>query len=405
MAKTRSLSALSVLLVCLAGLVGCGSGANTAAASCDAPGVTANEVKVGLLIPDTGGGSDPLRPARAGVAARLAAQNAAGGVNGRRLVYQWRDDQGLTSTNLVASRELVEQQNVFGVIEMTAVASGGADYLNARGVPVVGIAVEPVWSKYRNMFSASYPEGAVDTFGRYVKAHGGTKAMVLSTRIAAEFTNNAALQRKISFEAADIPVTMVSVDDPPTPDQIDQVVQRMLTEDIDTLSASISTEDLAPIMAAASSLGVPLKVVLSGAEAVSSSLLQRYGPQIAGLTTSGPLLPTQVRTSASDAYHSAMAAYSPDLQDPDQTLALVGYIDADIFIRGLQAAGPCPTRQSFITGLRAVKNYTAGGLNSAIDFERDFGKAAECVAFTRVNSTGTGLDLVDPTFCGHRLPT
>ncbi|CAO5253911.1 ABC transporter substrate-binding protein [Frankia sp. AgKG'84/4] len=338
------------------------------------------------------------------MAARLAAQNAAGGVNGRRIVYQWRDDQGLASTNLVASRELVEQQNVFGLLEMTAAASGGADYLNARGVPVVGIAVEPVWSKHRNMFSSSYPEGAVDTFGRYVKAHDGAKAMVLSTRIAAEFSSDAALQRKISFEAAGIPVTMATVDDPPTPDQIDQIVHRMLADNIDTLSASISTEDLVPIMIAANRLGVPLKVVLSGAEAASPSLLQQYGAQIAGLTTSGPLLPTQIKTPASDRYHRAMAAYSPDLQDPDQTLAVIGYIDADIFIRGLQAAGPCPTRQSFITGLRAVKNYTADGLNSAIDFEGDFGKAAECVVFTAVNSTGTGLDVVDPNFCGHRLP-
>ncbi|MCK9898345.1 ABC transporter substrate-binding protein [Frankia sp. AgB32] len=405
MVTGRSLSALSVLLVCLAGLAGCGSGKNTAAAaSCDAPGVTANEVKVGLLIPDTGVGADSLRPGRAGVAARFAVQNAAGGVNGRRIDYQWRDDQGLPTTNLVVSRELVEQENVFGVLEMTAVAAGGADYLAAQGVPVVGIAVQPVWSKYRNMFSASYNDGAVDTFGRYVKAHGGTKAVVLSTRIAAGFSSDAALQKKASFEAAGIPVTMATIDESPTPQQIDQVARQILAANIDTISGSISTEDTALIMIAARRLGAPLKVVLSGADAVSTGMLQRYGAQIAGLTTAGSILPIQIKSPASDAYHAAMAEYSPDLQDPDQTVGLVGYVDADIFIRGLQAAGPCPTRKSFIAGLRAVKNYTAGGLVSAVDFDRDFGRTAVCAAFTAVNSAGTGLDVVDPNYCGQRLP-
>ncbi|CAO5253918.1 hypothetical protein FAGKG844_640014 [Frankia sp. AgKG'84/4] len=61
--RTRSLLALSVLVVCLASLAGCGSGANTSAASCDTPGVSADEVKLGLMIPDTGGGSDPPVPA------------------------------------------------------------------------------------------------------------------------------------------------------------------------------------------------------------------------------------------------------------------------------------------------------------------------------------------------------
>ncbi|MCK9898346.1 ABC transporter substrate-binding protein [Frankia sp. AgB32] len=80
---------------------------------------------------------------------------------------------------------------------------------------------------------------------------------------------------------------------------------------------------------------------------------------------------------------------APEQRDSKQTLAFVGYIVAGMFIRGLQAAGKCPTRQNFIAGLRTVKNYPAGDLISAVDLERDFGRVAECYAFVSVNNTGS----------------
>jgi Periplasmic binding protein len=39
-----------------------------------------------------------------------------------------------------------------------------------------------------------------------------------------------------------------------------------------------------------------------------------------------------------------------------------GYLTADLMIKGLEVAGANPTRQSFITNLRQVTGYTAGGL-------------------------------------------
>jgi hypothetical protein len=47
--------------------------------------------------------------------------------------------------------------------------------------------------------------------------------------------------------------------------------------------------------------------------------------------------------------------------DPDNGI-YIGYIMADLMIRGLQAAGHNPTRPSFITNLHKVKDYDAGGL-------------------------------------------
>jgi len=49
---------------------------------------------------------------------------------------------------------------------------------------------------------------------------------------------------------------------------------------------------------------------------------------------------------------------------------MLAYIATDLFVRGLQEAGPSPTRESFITNLGRVPNYDAGGLIEPVDLAR-----------------------------------
>ncbi|MCM3883255.1 hypothetical protein [Frankia sp. R82] len=74
-----------------------------------------------------------------------------------------------------------------------------------------------------------------------------------------------------------------------------------------------------------------------------------------------------------------------------------------MMIRGLRAAGPYPTRAGFITGLRAVKGYTAGGLTPPVTFEQDFGKPSVCYPLIGINATGTGVDAISNSFCDEHL--
>jgi hypothetical protein len=48
--------------------------------------------------------------------------------------------------------------------------------------------------------------------------------------------------------------------------------------------------------------------------------------------------------------------------NPYATYGPIGYLGADLFIRGLKEAGKCPTRALFIDNLRKVTNYNGGGL-------------------------------------------
>ncbi|MEX5713148.1 ABC transporter substrate-binding protein [Parafrankia sp. FMc6] len=157
---------------------------------------------------------------------------------------------------------------------------------------------------------------------------------------------------------------------------IGRVVRQMLADNIDTLVSAVDISHLAPLVAAARQAGVPLKVILSGS-AVNAEVLGRYGPLLAGVTSFSRTIPFQAKSPSLDAYRAAVAQYAPQLTDPDQTVALTSFVIADMLIRGLEEAGECPTRQSFIDGLRAVDDYDAGGLISRTDIDGDFGRTGE----------------------------
>ncbi|MCM3884379.1 ABC transporter substrate-binding protein [Frankia sp. R82] len=406
--KVRSLSALPVALLCLVPLAACHSGAATSASGCDGPGVSKNEVRVGLIYPDTGALARTFLPVRSGLNARLGAVNESGGVNGRQIHYTWSDDRGRPDSNAVVSRELVEKGQNFAAIEATAVSAGGAAYLAENNIPVVGIAAEPAWTQYRNMFTYQLAQNAapvtdaVTTFGKYARAQGGTRALLVSDPAGLGISDGIARQMRGSLESAGISVLSAPADESPSDRQVADIVRLVNTNQVDVLTSPLTIASFARIVAAVRQSGARPKVILSDNQPPNAVLLQQYGPLLAGLTTY-IIQPPDPGSPSAAAYTAAITRFAPELGDKQDALAEIGYILGDMVIRGLEAAGPCPTRQSFITGLRAVKNYTAGGLIPGVDFERDFGRVPVCYPFTAVNATGTGLTVVSPSFCGERI--
>ena len=100
-----------------------------------------------------------------------------------------------------------------------------------------------------------------------------------------------------------------------------------------------------------------------------------------------------------------MTRYAPQIQPPNQQSAVDGWLTADTFIRGLQAAGPCPTRSAFISGLRAVHDYDAGGLlPKPVDFSTNLGRLSPCFEFVRISDDGHSFIPLRPSLrCGNQL--
>jgi len=414
----RRAAVVSVVTAMLA--AGCASsgseGGGSTVASCNTPGFTDDSIQLGFVYPDTGAGASSLTAAKGGFIARIEEANAAGGIDGRKLEYTWRDDSSVPAQNLEAVRDLVENQKVFGLVEASIAAQQGADYLLQQGVPATGVPAEPFWSdhKYRNMFAYAYvfTDGpSVSTFGDFAKAQGGTKAAIIQNDVTSS-GNDIGSKIGASLTSAGLPLANGHFIYNPSVTNPVQLGQQLKQAGVDVVSAAFAGSDLAEVIRGIREAGTPVKVILAPS-GYDKSLVNKYGQTISGLTAAVNYVPFEIGGAAHQKYLAAMSSYSPELQPPDQELALVTYILTDEFIYGLQKAGPCPTRAQFIDTLRASK-YDAGGLlPGPVDLTKDWGQTATCYTFMRVNAAGTGFEVVaNPAgtdaasrnrWCGHRL--
>jgi ABC-type branched-subunit amino acid transport system substrate-binding protein len=94
-----------------------GGAVNTAAATCNSPGVTASIITIGDLLPLSGAGVTQRAGWDDGVKARFAAQNDAGGINKRTVSVVTDDDKSTASGSLDSGKDLVENKNVFSILE------------------------------------------------------------------------------------------------------------------------------------------------------------------------------------------------------------------------------------------------------------------------------------------------
>lgn len=396
-----------VVVAAAVGLAGCSAGGGRPAASasrCSGPGVRPGEVNLGVIFPNSGTNASTFAAYRAGVEARLGVANASGGVGGRKITYHWADDGGSPSGNLTAAQELV-RQDVFSVMEISTATAGGAAWLHERQVPMVGTGVDPVWSTYRNMFSASYLVAlgpSISTWGDYIKTHGGRRAALLhsdldpgSRIIFSQFSG--------SLKAAGIAIDPIEAETKST-SPADVVAQIARNHD-DVITGSVDPVLFAQIaMGAKQTLPGQMKVIFS-LIGYDKAFLNAFGKGLAGMSTLISYTPFEERTVPLQKFLDAMVLYSPQLQPAENEIALTGWIDADMTLTGLAAAGPCPTRTSFMTGLRNTTHYDAGGiLVKPVNFKTNFGQLSPCYVFVHIGPTGTTWKVDTPApRCGRAL--
>jgi branched-chain amino acid transport system substrate-binding protein len=376
----------------------------TAGAGCQSPGVTADQVRLGLLYPDTGNAASLFLPFRAGVDARLGIANDTGGVHGRRVVYSWRDDESRTSANLSAAHSLVDTDHVFGIIESTSAASGSAAFLNSREIPVTGTSLDAAWTMYKNMFSYSniIADGpSITTWGDFVAARGGHRAVLAQTSFS---TTSLSFARELTASLGNARIPVVDTLDVAGPIDVTEVGRRIKSSGADVLVGAVTGASFGQIVVAARLAGVNLRVILSPT-GYDQTLLRLFGPILADVYLFVDYLPFEMNTPAHQTFLQAMPKYAPQMQPPNQQAALSGWISADMFLRGLQAAGGCPTRAGMISALRAVRGYDAGGLlPGPIDFTAGFGQLNLCYTFLQVSSDAKRFEVVPPApKCGSRI--
>jgi branched-chain amino acid transport system substrate-binding protein len=119
------------------------------------PGITDTDIKVGAIYPQSGplGASGFFQQIIDGIQVRFAAANAAKETGNRKLTLVPKDDAGDNSRNLAAATDLTEQEKVFAVLAESSAGDASAEYLNSKGMPVVGWQLGlPMYGKYPNVF-------------------------------------------------------------------------------------------------------------------------------------------------------------------------------------------------------------------------------------------------------------
>ncbi|MBL7492408.1 ABC transporter substrate-binding protein [Frankia sp. AgB1.9] len=413
--RRRHLAAVAVCTVAASlALAGCTKSGQGAAASCDSPGVSPTEVHVGLIYPDSGAIAPGFRAARSGTEARVAVANAAGGVNGRKIVLDWHDDEGSTSGFAVAASDLLTQNKDFGLIAQSISVGSTAQQLDKQGIPVTGLPGESVWTEHRNMFTFGFTFGStqsasssVTTFGLYAHRFNATRAAIVYNDTLSQSATALVQLFRESLQSQGIAVADPIVYNP-TVTNPGKVVTQIRASRADSLISILSADDFLPIYTAARQSGLTFKVALA-TSGYDAQLLSSQGASMAGMSILTPHIPFSVDSTALRDYKAAMSEYAPELDQPTNEVALGAYITTDEFLRGLALAGACPTRAAFITNLRALKSYDAGGLIPVTDLSR-FGEPNLCYSFVRVNDAGTAFEVVpsvgapDPNeWCGTRL--
>jgi branched-chain amino acid transport system substrate-binding protein len=172
----KHLARLTVAIAVMGGIVTItGAGAPTPASAASQP------ITIALITSLTGAAAPEYSDSPAGFRARIALQNARGGVNGHKIVGLVIDDQTSPTTVATAVQDAISK-GALGIVANSALFFAAAKYPQQAGIPVTGnFSDGPEWGEqpYTNMFASDdgsvNPKYPVNTgAGLFLKQHGGT---------------------------------------------------------------------------------------------------------------------------------------------------------------------------------------------------------------------------------------
>lgn len=377
--------------------------------SCDdVTGVGDDDIKVGVLVPSSGPLSTSFAAMRDGIEARVNLANDKGETGSRKITLVEKDDASDPARNLTAAQELVEQDQVFGIIENSPNAFSSAKYLNQNDVPVVGWHLGlKEFGIYPNMFgwrNSTTPDPAGTYTTRNVdvlKALGAKKIALVGTNVAnsATFIDQIADAIKLSKKSG-LKVVYQTTDIPPDRREFGDVVQQIKDSGADGMYTGMDLQANAALSAQLSQAGVDMKAIIfpGGYDTRVLGL-----PGVEGAYFGVEFIPFEQNTPSYQEYAAEMA--KTDKFATGQ-VPYIGWLSADAFIEGIKAAGvKCPTPEAFINNLRLVDDYDANGAFTPVDFRKIFGRPFYCVYYVRVVNKAFEQQFDGKPFCATGLIT
>ena len=375
------------IAIAVTGLVSTGALAGVAGAQADAPGVTDDTVKLGYIHSETGVASPTHKNAGKSCQARIDAQNAKGGVHGRQIDVEIIDDQS-SAANLTAAQDLVQNRDVFAVINNSAFAFLSWRFLLENDVPLIGGGFDGTYygeEGNENIISGLGNGAPVngltyDTVTKVMKKEGASKVASVAYSVSPSSTASAEATQEYAAPAQDLePVYLNTTLEFGTKD-VGPIVLGIKNSGADALYLPLDNDTNFAIVQGLVQNGVRMKANVL-ATGYSQDLLDQ--PIVDVMTPSDIMFslykPVELKNDpAVKQLEADLKKYEGMTGVPDYG-TYTGYILCDMAIMGLEEAGANPTRQGFIDGIRNRGEYDAAGLTcQPLDLSyENFGRSSE----------------------------
>ena len=375
----------------LVGIVSTTSSAGAATAS--VPGLTPTSVTVGTISTQTGTLASNFSSLIYGERAYFNYINAQGGVNGRKINYQYAlDDAGNPTTFNQLANTLINQDHVFAVTGV-ATAFFSPNLFTESGIPTYGYNVTGNWAGPANLFAAGgsvqyYPAAAPQV--SYVARSTQKKPSIafIAYGVAASAASCQSEQNSLKAAGYTVSYSDLKVSYPGTTVATD--VQRMKQAGSNMVVSCMDVQGNVTMARAIKQYGLSNMTQLwfSGNDQstlnTNQSLMQGVYFDIAHIpfTASTKLYP------ALNLYFAQMKKYEPKYTTDE--IALQGWESAALFVQGLKLAGKNPTQASVIAADNSLTSFTSGGLQAPVNWKTagHSGNAPPyCLAYIKVVGT------------------
>jgi ABC-type branched-subunit amino acid transport system substrate-binding protein len=354
-------------------------------------GVSATEIKVGGLGSATGPLAAQYAPIEKGARAYFDMINDAGGVNGRKITWVgFRDDATNPSQNVSQSRALVEQDKVFAVVGVAAPIFPGGEYLAQSGIPTFGWNVNDEWELGPNMFGEKgsfldilNPGPALPFLAKKL---GLTKVAILAYGVT-QSADCAKGQAK-RFREFGMDVVLEDTSLPFGATDISADIQRMKDGGVQFVTTCMDPSGNTLVSRSLKRAGMN-DVVQYWPNGYDQETLDTFATEMDGVYLGSFFIPFEKASTSKGLtkYLAEMKKRYPDV-DARQEVVLAGWINADLFVTGLKAAGKNPTWEKVIAALNKMTDYTANGIMRPIDWTtmHTGDGPNDCVAFVHVEN-------------------
>jgi branched-chain amino acid transport system substrate-binding protein len=412
MRTRQSRIAIAAVALLATGITACSS-ASGSAGSGGGNKAASGTIKLGLITDLTGPFSSSFTSAEKGIKAYVQVVNDEGGINGHKLSYVVADTASTITGAQTAAQKLVQNDNVFAVVDDSAAFSGAEPYLLQQGVPVAGGAFDgPEWNdpKNTNLFASTgvTDYNSVDAaVGQFMKAQGVTTCSAIGYPNATAGPSAVAVVK--SCVAAGLKNGYLNTQVPTGSTDVGAIALAIQKAGVNGIVLPVVVSTGFALLAALKQLGVKLKVALLstgyGGDLLASSAAVQAGQ---GYMFSSVGQPVEADTPATQKMTAALAKVgvtsTPTFAEQES------YIATAAIAAGLKAAGPNPTQKSFTTALRKIHNFNADGLLSpgTVDFSnfsQNAGGAGAAGCIFAAQLEGKKFIPVQGTpLCGKKIP-